>query len=122
VRACSPRAPAIGALVLRTPVRGRRAVVAGVADPIRVPVVLTHVRDRRAVVHRGAEAVGVGIVDGIPEARIAGVTDQIGVLVLLAGAALPLLAGFTLAVIEIGIVDAVRFAVFQTWSGLPMLG
>ena len=40
----------------------------------------------------------------------------------LAGAVLPLLAGFTLAMIEIGLVDAVRFAVFQTWSGLPMLG
>jgi len=38
----------------------------------------------------------------------------------LLGAALPLLAGFTLAVIEIGVVDAVRFAVFQTWGGLPL--
>ncbi len=36
-------------------------------------------------------------------------------------AALPLLAGFTLAIIEIGAVDAVRFAVFHTWSGLPLL-
>jgi uncharacterized membrane protein len=40
----------------------------------------------------------------------------------LAGAALPLLAGFTMAIIEIGAVDAVRFAVFHTWGGLPLLG
>lgn len=40
----------------------------------------------------------------------------------LRGAALPLLAGFTLAIIEIGVVDALRFAVFQTWGGLPLPG
>ena len=38
------------------------------------------------------------------------------------GAALPLLAGFTLAIIEIGMVDALRFAVFGTWGGLPLPG
>lgn len=40
----------------------------------------------------------------------------------LRAAALPLLAGFTLAIIEIGVVDALRFAVFQTWGGLPLPG
>jgi hypothetical protein len=39
-----------------------------------------------------------------------------------AGAALPLLAGFALAMIEIGSVDAVRFAIFGTWGGMPMPG
>jgi uncharacterized membrane protein len=39
-----------------------------------------------------------------------------------AGAVLPLLAGFTLAIIEIGMVDAVRFAIFGTWGGLPVPG
>jgi hypothetical protein len=39
-----------------------------------------------------------------------------------AGAALPLLAGFTLAIIEIGTVDAVRFAIFGTWGGMPIPG
>lgn len=39
-----------------------------------------------------------------------------------AGAALPLLAGFTLAIIEIGMVDAVRFAIFGTWGGMPLPG
>jgi hypothetical protein len=38
-----------------------------------------------------------------------------------AGAFLPLLTGFTLAVIEIGAVDWARYAVFHTWSGLPGL-
>ncbi len=38
------------------------------------------------------------------------------------GAALPLLAGLTLAIIEIGMVDAVRFAIFGTWGGLPLPG
>ena len=38
------------------------------------------------------------------------------------GAMLPLLAGFTLAIIEIGMVDAVRFAIFRTWGGLPIPG
>jgi uncharacterized membrane protein len=39
-----------------------------------------------------------------------------------AGAWLPLLAGFTLAILEIGAVDAVRFAIFGTWGGLPLPG
>jgi uncharacterized membrane protein len=39
-----------------------------------------------------------------------------------AGAVLPLLAGFTLAIIEIGMVDAVRFAIFGTWGGMPVPG
>jgi uncharacterized membrane protein len=39
-----------------------------------------------------------------------------------AGAVLPLLAGFTLALIEIGAVDAVRFAIFHTWGGMPLPG
>ena len=39
-----------------------------------------------------------------------------------AGAWLPLLAGFTLAIIEIGAVDAVRFAIFGTWGGMPLPG
>ncbi len=39
-----------------------------------------------------------------------------------AGAALPLLAGFALAIIEIGTVDAVRFAIFGTWGGMPVPG
>jgi uncharacterized membrane protein len=36
------------------------------------------------------------------------------------GAALPLLAGFTLAILEIGAVDAVRYAIFHSWGGLPL--
>jgi uncharacterized membrane protein len=39
-----------------------------------------------------------------------------------AGAVLPLLAGLTLAIIEIGMVDAVRFAIFGTWGGMPLPG
>jgi uncharacterized membrane protein len=35
-------------------------------------------------------------------------------------AALPLFAGLTLAVIQIGLVDAVRYAIFGTWGGLPI--
>jgi uncharacterized membrane protein len=38
------------------------------------------------------------------------------------GAALPLVAGFALAILEIGAVDAVRYAIFQTWGGLPLPG
>lgn len=38
------------------------------------------------------------------------------------GAVLPLLAGLALAIIEIGAVDAVRFAIFGTWGGLPLPG
>jgi uncharacterized membrane protein len=38
------------------------------------------------------------------------------------GALLPLLAGLTLAMVEIGAVDAVRFAVFGTWGGMPLPG
>jgi hypothetical protein len=37
-------------------------------------------------------------------------------------AALPLLAGFTLAILQIGLVDAVRFAIFGTWGGFPVPG
>jgi hypothetical protein len=33
---------------------------------------------------------------------------------------LPLLAGFTLAILEIGAVDAVRYAIFHSWGGLPL--
>jgi uncharacterized membrane protein len=36
------------------------------------------------------------------------------------GAALPLVVGLTLAILQIGIIDALRFAVFQTWSGFPI--
>ena len=39
----------------------------------------------------------------------------------LVGAGLPLLAGFTLAIIEIGAIDWLRFSIFHTWSGLPGL-
>jgi uncharacterized membrane protein len=35
-------------------------------------------------------------------------------------AALPLLAGFTVALLQIGLVDAVRYAIFGTWGGLPI--
>jgi hypothetical protein len=37
-------------------------------------------------------------------------------------AVLPLVAGLTLTLLEIGLVDAVRFAVFGTWGGLPVPG
>jgi uncharacterized membrane protein len=37
-------------------------------------------------------------------------------------AALPLVAASALAVLQIGIVDAARFAVFGTWAGLPLPG
>ena len=39
-----------------------------------------------------------------------------------AGAFLPLLAGFTLALMQIGLIDAVRFAVFRTWGGFGLPG
>ncbi len=35
-------------------------------------------------------------------------------------AALPLLIGFILALAQIAVIDAMRFAVFQTWSGFPL--
>ena len=38
------------------------------------------------------------------------------------GAIVPLLAGFTLAMIEIGAVDLVRYSVFHTWSGFGIPG
>jgi uncharacterized membrane protein len=34
----------------------------------------------------------------------------------------PLLAGFTLAIVQIGLVDALRFAVFHSWEGLLLPG
>lgn len=37
-------------------------------------------------------------------------------------AALPLLIGFTLAIVQIGLVDAARFALFGTWAGFPFAG
>jgi uncharacterized membrane protein len=37
------------------------------------------------------------------------------------GALTPLLAGFTLAMIEIGAIDFVRFSIFHTWSGFGVL-
>jgi uncharacterized membrane protein len=37
-------------------------------------------------------------------------------------AVLPVVAGLTLALLEIGLVDAVRYAVFGTWGGLPVPG
>jgi uncharacterized membrane protein len=37
-------------------------------------------------------------------------------------AALPLLIGLTLAIMQIGAVDAVRFAIFRTWSGFVIPG
>jgi uncharacterized membrane protein len=38
------------------------------------------------------------------------------------GALMPLVAGFALAMTQIGLVDAARFAVFGTWGGLPLPG
>jgi len=38
------------------------------------------------------------------------------------GVIIPLLAGFTLAILQIGFVDAVRFSIFHTWGGLNLLG
>jgi uncharacterized membrane protein len=38
------------------------------------------------------------------------------------GALLPLLAGFTLAILQIGLIDAARFAVFRTWGGFVFPG
>jgi uncharacterized membrane protein len=38
------------------------------------------------------------------------------------GVITPLLAGFTLAILQIGFVDAVRFSIFHTWGGLNILG
>lgn len=37
-------------------------------------------------------------------------------------AALPLLLGFTLAILQIAVIDAVRYALFGTWAGLPIAG
>jgi uncharacterized membrane protein len=37
-------------------------------------------------------------------------------------ALLPLLAGLTVSMIEIGAVDALRFAIFRTWGGFPLPG
>ena len=37
------------------------------------------------------------------------------------GALTPLLAGFTLTMIEIGMIDFVRFSIFHTWSGFGVL-
>jgi uncharacterized membrane protein len=37
------------------------------------------------------------------------------------GALTPLLAGFTLTMIEIGMIDLVRFSIFHTWSGFGVL-
>jgi uncharacterized membrane protein len=34
-------------------------------------------------------------------------------------AVLPVVVGFTLAVFQIGVIDAARFAIFQTWNGFP---
>jgi uncharacterized membrane protein len=39
-----------------------------------------------------------------------------------ASAVIPLVAGLTLAIIEIGAIDAVRFAIFGTWGGMPLPG
>ena len=38
------------------------------------------------------------------------------------GALLPLLAGFTLAILQIGLIDAARFAIFRTWGGFALPG
>jgi peptidoglycan/LPS O-acetylase OafA/YrhL len=38
------------------------------------------------------------------------------------GAIVPLMAGFTLAIIEIGMVDLVRYSIFHTWSGFGIAG
>ena len=38
-----------------------------------------------------------------------------------AGALTPLLAGFTMTMIEIGMIDLVRFSIFHTWSGFGIL-
>ena len=38
------------------------------------------------------------------------------------GAFLPLVIGFTLAMLQIGLVDALRYAVFQSWGGLVFPG
>ncbi len=38
------------------------------------------------------------------------------------GALLPLLAGFTLAIVQIGLIDAARFAIFRTWGGFALPG
>jgi uncharacterized membrane protein len=38
------------------------------------------------------------------------------------GALTPLLAGFTMAMLEIGLIDVVRFSIFHTWSGFGVLG
>lgn len=37
-------------------------------------------------------------------------------------AALPLLLGFTLAILQIAAIDAVRYGLFGTWAGLPIAG
>lgn len=36
------------------------------------------------------------------------------------GALVPLLAGFAVAMLQIGLVDAMRFAIFHTWAGFPL--
>ncbi|MEP7359432.1 MAG: hypothetical protein ABI847_19430, partial [Anaerolineales bacterium] len=38
------------------------------------------------------------------------------------GAIVPVLGGFTLAMLEIGLVDLVRYSVFHTWSGFGIPG
>ena len=37
------------------------------------------------------------------------------------GALTPLLAGFTMTIVEIGLIDLVRFSIFHTWSGFGVL-
>jgi uncharacterized membrane protein len=38
------------------------------------------------------------------------------------GAIVPLLAGFTLTIVEIGLVDLIRYSIFHTWSGFGIPG
>lgn len=38
-----------------------------------------------------------------------------------AGALTPLLAGFTMTIVEVGLIDLVRFSIFHTWSGFGVL-
>jgi len=105
--------------------------------------VLSRFRDLGALVVLGVIVIGLVLTENPVILYPLALLSALGVVVLLAmldttflliltrrdgrverwtGALLPLLAGFTLALMQIGLIDAVRFAVFRTWGGFGLPG
>jgi hypothetical protein len=64
-------------------VRGQRAVVASIAQPIGIDIFLARIEAQQAVIHVETDRVKILVIQGIARARVTGIADTVAILICL---------------------------------------